>query len=700
MKVVKVKTVKVKRPDQNPDIDVDFESGRRQDVKNYMEVKFGFDNVCSIGTFNKMKTKSAIKDFSRAKGVDFKTVNYATSHIENKIEFDWADIFIYSLKAKELKDFANNNLDVCEIIKAPLGQPRSQSIHASAIIIAPDRDADGNPMEIYDWLPVRKIDGSIVSEWEGKYIDRAGYLKEDILGLAQLDKFKTILNLIEKNRDLKINLNDIPTDDENVFEFFTKGWNDDVFQFGTPGLKGYSMQIKPKSIEDLTVMNAIFRPGPMASHAHDDLVAFRSKKKKTEIDHGMDIIVEKTHGLYIYQEQIMQAMVVGGLTLIESDEVRTYMKKFNKVALAAFKDKFIAGYSKVCLEHDSELTNKTAKVYANKVWDKLNAFSSYGFNKSHSVAYAIIGYQCQWLKVYFALEFWAASLNFCKTEEIPLRISEMRKTKCGVKISSPDINKSDTYFTTSVEENKIFWSLTQIKFVGDVAVYNIIEERKNGEFFSLEDFVTRINKAKVNKKVVTNLIAVGAFDSISSENITMDNQGQSKHRYLIMKRFYELRREPMPEEIENDPSRDKNWFWKQKQKELTGYGDINYKILVKKVWSKPEQVDTYFMDGESLNNLEPNEKMEKSVIIAGRIRKLSVRPSKRGDYALIELESNNSVIVTQFWNDTWGEKKIKTKLLELEVSKKMFAMSGILKWDSWKKKNVMFGSARTKIIEI
>lgn len=700
MKVIEVKTIKVKRPDQNPDIDVDFESSRRQDVKHYMETKFGFDNVCSIGTFSKLKTKSAIKDFSRAKGLNFQTVNYATSHIKDKIEFDWADIFIHSLESNELKTFVNDNLDICEIIKAPLGQPRSQSIHASAIIICPDKDGDGNPMEIYDWLPVKKIDGSIVSEWEGKYIDRAGYLKEDILGLAQLDKFKNILMLIKQNRDLEINLNEIPVDDDSVFEHFQKGWNEDVFQFGTIGLKNYSLSVKPKTIEDLTVMNALYRPGPMASDAHNSFVAMRNKKKKSEIDHGMYEIVKNTQGLYIYQEQIMQAMVVGGLTLIESDEVRTHMKKFNKVALAAFMDKFINGYSKVCREWDSDLTAKTAKDYATKVWDKLNAFSSYGFNKSHSLAYSIIGYQSQWLKVHFPLEFWAASLNFSKTEEIPMKISELRTSACGVKVSAPDINKSDTYFTTSTEENKIFWSLTKIKFVGDVAVHNIIQERQNGQFFSLEDFISRINKSKVNKKVITNLITVGAFDLISSENIPSDKQGQSKYRYLIMERFFELRREPMPEEIYNDPNRNKNWFWKQKQKELTGFGDINYKTLVKRVWPKPELVDTQFLDGEQINKLEVREKSERQTIVAGRIQNLKVRPAKNGDYAVIYVESNNSIVMLQLWNDTWSNKNIKTKLLDLEASKNIFAFSGSLRGDSWKNKNVIFGNQKTKIIEL
>lgn len=700
MKIIKVKEVRIKRPDQNPDIDVDFESSRRQDVKNYMESRFGFDNVCSIGTFSKLKTKSAIKDFSRAKGLDFKTVNFATSHIKDKIEFDWSDIFIHSLESNELKKFVNDNLDICEIIKAPLGQPRSQSIHASAIIITPDKDEQGNEMQIYDWLPVKKIDGSIISEWEGKYIDRAGYLKEDILGLAQLDKFKRIILSIRSNHNIKIKLNKIPVDDDNVFDYFKKGWNEDVFQFGTDGLKNYSRMVKPKNIEDLTIMNAIFRPGPMASDAHNNFVYMRNGKKKSEIDLGMEEIVSNTQGLYIYQEQIMQAMVVGGLTLIESDEVRTHMKKFNKVALSSFMDKFIDGYSSVCLNLDSKLNQKTSKSYAKKVWDKLNAFSSYGFNKSHSLAYSMIGYQCQWLKVHFPLEFWSASLNFSKTEEIPTKISEIRVTNCGVKVVAPDINNSDIYFTNSKEENKIFWSLNKIKFVGDVAVSTIIKERENGQFFSLEDFLSRINKSKVNKKVMTNLITVGAFDNISSEELGQDYKGQSRFRYQIIKRYYQIRNEDIPADIENNENKNKNWFWKQRQKELTGYGDINHKSLVKKVWYKKELVDNQFLSGEQIEDLKPNDKSERQVIVAGKIINLKTRPSKNGEYCIINLENNNSNIIIHLWNDIWSEKRIKTKLLDLESSKNMFAFSGVLRYDSYKNKFVVFGNQKTKIVQL
>jgi DNA polymerase-3 subunit alpha len=689
---------RAKSADSLPDIDIDFEGKRRQDVKRYIEKRFNVHNVCSIGTYTRLKTKSAIKDFGRAKGIDFKKVNFATKLIPDSIDYNWSDIFTNSLKSEDLKNFVQDNIDICEIIKAPLGQPRSKSIHPSAVVIVPKEDEDGNPMEVYDWMPVKLIDGQIVSEWEGKYIDRAGFLKEDILGIAQLDKFRYMIDLIHKNHNTILDLNDIPTKDKVVFEYFSKGWNEDVFQFGTAGLKTYSFRVKPKAIEDLISMNALFRPGPMDSDAHNDFVEYRRGKKKAVFDLGMEEVLKNTQGLYIYQEQVMQAMVVGGLTLSEADQVRTYMKKFDKVALAKFHEKFIDGYSKVLIEKGFK---KDVEKEANKVWDKLNAFSSYGFNRSHAAAYSLMGYWSQWLKVNYPLEFWTASLNFAdENEQIPNRISEIKRINDGIRVTEPDINKSDINFTSDIEEKRIYWSLTKIKYVGEVAVRVILDERLNGEFFSLEDFLNRVPKAKVNKKTVQCLISAGAFDRISSEKINIDGKPQAKHRYLLLKTFLESRNESIPEDIENSTFKNKNWFWRVKQKELTGFGDINYKALVVRKWLPLKNVEKQYLDGDLINDFVFEDKSFRKTIIAGRIMHLKEKDSKRGEYATISLEHNNSVVLIQLWNDVWGKPAIQKKLQELKVNKNMFAISGEIKYDTWRNRNIFLGDENTKIIEI
>jgi len=344
-----------KSADALPDIDVDFEGLNRDEVKRYMEKKYGKNHVVSIGTYNRLKLKSAIKGFGRSDNLPFQSVNFVTKKIEDRHNYVWDDLFEDSQKNKVLKSFVNSNVELMNSMKPVLNQAQTSSIHASAVVIVPKKDEDGEDVDVFDWMPVRKIwlddeNGFVlVSEWEGKYIERAGFLKEDILGLVQLDKFTFILDLINKNRKKKIVLEDIPLDDEKVYSIFSKGYNEDVFQFGTAGLQRYSRFVKPDNIEDLIAMNALYRPGPMGSNAHQDYGEIKHGLKDADIDPFFEKITGKTMGLMIYQEQVMQAMVLGGMSLADADRARTAMKKFDKIAMNEFKERFISGYSKLLM---------------------------------------------------------------------------------------------------------------------------------------------------------------------------------------------------------------------------------------------------------------------------------------------------------------------------------------------------------------
>ena len=354
MKIISVKELRIKRKDSLPDIDIDFESTRRDDVKRYIEQKYSLDNVCSIGTYNRMKSKSAIKDMARVEGADFASVNLITKELIEKPTdpLNWGQVFEQAQSNSKIKNFIKKYPRVFKFLKPILMQTRSSSVHPSAVVIVPKKDEEGNDMKIWDWMPVRKDPekGVIISEWEGKYMDLAGFLKEDILGISQLDKFRYILDLIKKNRGEEIDFSKIPMDDEKTYKYFQKGWNEDVFQFGTGGLKTYCTRVKPNNIEDLIAINALYRPGPMGSGAHEDFVKIREGSKKPAFDKGMKDVTINTAGLYIYQEQVMQAMVVGGLSLVDADRIRTMIKKFDKEGLASMKNKFIKGYSQVLLE--------------------------------------------------------------------------------------------------------------------------------------------------------------------------------------------------------------------------------------------------------------------------------------------------------------------------------------------------------------
>jgi len=703
MNKTRVSGERAKSADALPDIDVDFEGSKRQEVKRYIEQKYGVSSVCSVGTYSRMKVKSALKDFGRVMGLQFQDINFATKEIPDSQKANWQEIFDNAMIKPKLKSFVQKNAEVCEVIKGVLGQPRAGSIHPSAVLIVPKEDKDGNPMTVFDWLPVKKIDGNLVAEWEGKYVDRAGFLKEDILGIAQLDKFKEVLRLIKVNQGKKINLNKIPVNRRSVFKFFQKGWNEDVFQFGTSGLKSYSKKVRPDNIEDLISMNALFRPGPMDSDAHNDFAKIKHKEKKAKFDPYMDVITKNTHGLYVFQEQVMQAMVVGGLTLAEADQVRTYMKKFDDKSLAKFKEKFIQGYSVLFAEGDGE-------EIAIKVWDKLYAFSAYGFNRSHSAAYTLMGYWCQYLKVKYPLEFWTGSLNFSdEKNEVPNRLSEITainlNSKKKIKVMPPDINKSDRHFTSDPEENTIYWSLTKIKHAGEVAVAEILRAREDGGmFFSLEEFLNRVPKSKVNKRVVTNLIVAGAFDAIEdSEGDVVGNQ--SRKRYKVLKTYYELIKADIPEEIETDENNDKNWFWTYKQRDITGFGEIDYKELLMKK-TKVKRVISSYWNGQSFLSWNDTKKGKRGryddgepCTIAGRVLAIFDAVDRNGDiYHKVSIESNNAIILTVLWKEE--AKKYGKQFKELNITKGMFAVHGGAFFDDFRGKNMFKVTSRTKVIEL
>lgn len=352
MKIKHIRNIRVSRPDQIPDVDLDFGGNTRDLVKRYIEHKYGKEHVVSIGSFTRLKLKGAIKGFGRVDGLPFTQVNFITKKIEHRLTYEWEDIFSDAQSNGYLKTFVQSHVDMINNMKPILNQAQTPSIHASAVVITPKFDREGNPMTVFDWMPVRKIwdaqsnDFVLISEWEGKYIDRAGFLKEDILGIAQLDKFQFMINLIEKRRKKKIILEDIPMDDPKVYKIFQGGFTEDVFQFGTSGLQRFSRQVKPDTIDDLIAMNALYRPGPMKSNAHTDFAEIKHGRKEPDFDPFMEELTAKTMGLMIYQEQVMKAMVIGGMTLVESDKIRSNIKKFNKIEMDKYKDKFVKGYSK------------------------------------------------------------------------------------------------------------------------------------------------------------------------------------------------------------------------------------------------------------------------------------------------------------------------------------------------------------------
>ena len=640
MKILKIEKVEIARQDSMPDVDADFPVAFRDTVKEYMSKRYGVNHVCSVGTYTRMKLKTCLKDFGKVMGVPFAVMNKLTKDIDDQIEYTWGDLFNYAATSRELFRFVQDHPELVHMTKYALTQCKTSSIHPSAVIVVPQEDEDGNPIDLFGWMPMKKMGDVLVSEWEGKYIDKSGFLKEDILGLNQLDKFSSIIKLIAKNRREQIDVNTIPFNDEEVYRYFQRGWCEDVFQFGAMGLMNYCREAKPHSLDDLIAMTALFRPGPMDVKAHETFVDIKNGRKKPKFDPGMEDITRDTYSLYTYQEQIMKAMVVGGLTPIESDECRTYIKKKNHTALAQFKEKFVNGYSN--LIKSKGVAEKRAIEQASEVWEKMLAFASYGFNKSHAVAYTMMSYWSQWFKVNYPLEFWTTSLQYASKEaDIPYRLVEMKKTGVDIEVRPPDINFSGETFTCDPKTNRIFFSLGKVKGVGERAL-TLLKAMKDehGEVFSFEDFITSAPKG-INRTVVLRLIMAGAFDLV--EDIRNPRQ-----RLDIVKQYLERRGEPLSDEF-TSPDVHTNAWWVFKQRELTGYGEVDYERMMNEYGLGKRMVRLYVTAAEFERKHEGDE-----VCIVGRVNNVFERQTKGGDsYGVLQVEVNDLIIQITLWPDFW-----------------------------------------------
>lgn len=348
-----------------PDIDTDFPGEKRELIKKYMQYKYGINQVCSVGTYTQLQVKSAIKDLGRIHNLSFGDINQLTTILPNMKSI--SELFQFSSKNSRVKSFLKQNTGLINDIMLVLHQPKAKSIHACAMLILP-KDKD-----MYNWLPISNIDNQMVSEWEGPELEEAGFLKEDILGIKQLDKFENIINLIKVNKGKVIDIYSIPLNDKKVFDLFSKGFNQDVFHFGSPGLTGYCKELNPSNIEDLIAGISLYRPGAMENNFHNEYILRKNNERKTEYFTGSESILNKTYGVFVYQEQIMKlCQVLGGLSLVEADDVRKAMVKKKFQELTKYKERFIPYYI--------ENFNVT-KEYSEHVWDTIDKASTYLFNR-------------------------------------------------------------------------------------------------------------------------------------------------------------------------------------------------------------------------------------------------------------------------------------------------------------------------------
>jgi DNA polymerase-3 subunit alpha len=483
-----------------PDIDVDFADDRREDVINYVREKYGAESVSQIITFGTLLSRAVLKDVGRVLGVPLGTIEKITKEIpvsqgrvtplaealETVPELKWV---------KETKDEKIRQLIDSSLILE--GLSRNASTHAAGIVIAPG--------PITDYAPLYKTPQTEpMTQYNMKDLEEVGLLKMDFLGLRTLTVFDRALALIKQNRGEEIDLSTIPLDDEKTFELFSQAQTVGVFQFESHGMQEYLRKLKPNSINDLVVMNALYRPGPM--EMIDDYIARKHGKQRIEYPHPtFEPILRETYGVIVYQEQVTKiASEIAGFTLARADIMRRAMGKKDKMLMARLEKEFLSGAT------SKGMNRKTAA----EIFTLIEKFASYGFNKSHSVAYSIIAYQTAYLKAHYPAEFMAAILTSetGNTDKIVLYINDCRKN--GINVLPPDVNESHSTFV--VTRDGIRFGLSAVKNVGENAVESIVREReKNGLFETLCDFCKRVDLRTVNRKTIESLIQAGAFDSMN-----------------------------------------------------------------------------------------------------------------------------------------------------------------------------------------
>ncbi|ABP67412.1 DNA polymerase III, alpha subunit [Caldicellulosiruptor saccharolyticus DSM 8903] len=511
-----------------PDIDIDFCYQRRQEVIDYVTNKYGKDKVSQIITFGTMAARASIRDVGRVLGVPYAQVD----EIAKMVPFSPGMTIDKALEVNhDLKKIYEQNETVKRIIdtaRSIEGMPRHTSVHAAGVVIS--------SCPITDLVPLARTEDAIVTQFPMTTLEELGLLKMDFLGLRTLTVIQNTLELIKKHRKIEIDLDKIDYNDRSVYQFISEGNTNGVFQLESSGMKQFMKELKPENLEDIIAGISLFRPGPM-----DQIPVYiqnKNNKEKIEYLHPkLEPILNVTYGCIVYQEQVMQIFrELAGYSLGRADLVRRAMAKKKADILMEERDRFIEG----------AVANGVDRQTAEKIFEIIEDFASYAFNKSHAAAYAILAYQTAYLKKYFTIEFMTSLITSVmnSNEKVGMYIEECRRF--GISILPPDINKSSYDFT--IEGNSIRFGLRAIKSLGENVISHILKEREqNGEFKDLYDFVMRVDTNTVNKRIIENLIKSGAFDFTkinrnsllaSVEDILTIKQSQKKNANQIT--FFEI----------------------------------------------------------------------------------------------------------------------------------------------------------------
>ncbi len=483
-----------------PDIDMDFCGRRRQEMIGYVTQKYGQENVCQIITFGTMAARGAIRDVGRVLEVPLPEVDRIAKMIPFAVDATIADALKSVPELRALRDRNSKIAQLLAIAQKIEGQVRHPSIHAAGIVIT--------PKPLVEFLPLyQSVKGEITTQFPMGDVEALGLLKMDLLGLRNLTVIDDALELIRNETSLVIDINRLPLDDGPTFDVFKSGNTDGVFQFESPGMKDLLRRFRPEEFRDLIALNALYRPGPLKSGMTDESIHRRNHPERIAYElPELEPILKETRGIIVYQEQVMRiATDLAGFTLAGADLLRKAMGKKDKETMKAQKQKFVQGAKK----------KGTASAKADKIFEQIKEFAEYGFNKSHSAAYAFLAYQTAYLKAHYPVHFLAALLTSeaerGATPQVVKYIGECHEM--GIQVLPPDINKSEFRFT--VEGGDIRFGLAAVKGIGQAAVEELVAARKKaGGFTSPFDLFREHDTKVLNRKAVESLIKAGTFDSL------------------------------------------------------------------------------------------------------------------------------------------------------------------------------------------
>ena len=627
----------------NPDFDIDFCMEGRDKVLEYVTQKYGKDSVAQISTRGTMAARAVLRDVVRVLGKPYGFGDRLAKAIPDVLGISLEEAY-KDKQFKELIDSSEEGKEVFDMSLKLEGLSRSVGTHAAGVVIAPTALTDFTP------LVVDQEKGTVATQFDMGDVESAGLVKFDFLGLKTLTVINRTLNRINENRSGKsLDINDLPLNDEKTFKLLQRGETTGVFQLESRGMKEYLKKLKPNNFEDIVSMNALYRPGALGTNMPGapgmnmvDLYIER-KHKREEIPPGHESVkkvLRTTYGVIVYQEQVMQiAQELSGFTLGQADILRRAMGKKKKDEMEKMKKDFI----------DGAVNKKVNKRYVENLFEQIEQFAGYGFNRCHSVPYALIAYQTAWLKANHPSEFMASLLSseLDSTDRIQMFVDDCRSI--GLEVLKPDINAS-FYEFNDLDEKTVLYGLGAIKGIGESLVNTIIEARKKGPFEDFYDFCRRIGSNRLNKRILIRLIGSGAMDSLGKRE-TLFNLIEA-----LLKRA--------EQSVERSESQISDLFiddlHQEKDMDLQGKTQEEFDVLSHEWSSLGFYLESHPIEGKReevrkmcglfISELEEAPHTQR---VAGMLMHLNVRQGRHGRYAFVTIDDSSGRLEVSVWSEAF-----------------------------------------------